>query len=859
VATVTSGATQPWGQDQARGDPVAWQRTVDGICNRFEDDWLDGLAPRIEEVLAACVLPSSQKAALLAELLKLERELRQRQGETLSASDYLTRFPEHGHVVRTVFGDSQVGPYEVLGLIGEGGMGTVYRVYDPAFRRTVALKVIRSNRLDDSVAQSRFRLEWQLAARLEHDHIVPVFDAGQDGDRLFYTMRYIQGRNLAEVIDHRPLPNHQAARYIEQVARAVDYAHKEQILHRDLKPSNIMIDSTDRAFVTDFGLAKVLGPMTGVATQSTERLGTLAYMAPEQARDPTRAVIESDVYSLGATLFEAVTGRPPFRAATLVAALEQIEKHEPPRPRRLNPAVDRDLETICLKCLEKEPGARYRSAALLADDLRRYLDHKPITVRRSGPIDLTKKWVRRNPSLAALVSVTGLLLFAVVTAFQTQRLKNRAEEREQELLNSYEIIARFAERRLVDRPDELLELLSLVSNQYGDYLQKNYRGDAWVAYLQNYRGDAWVARQSAKILTSLARITDLSGSRADALAKYEEALALWIPLAESAAGDLRIQSALADTWHDLGILRQALGRSTDSLTAYHKAREIRERLVAAEPENRWFRSALARSHGYIGDWELENGRRDDAKKSYDEALRIRQKLHSSDPDDVVATFQLARSYNNSGYLDRVAGNLEASLRANSLARKLQQELVDLDRKVAERRLSADPLNVIQHRDFRNDLANTISAMGVARAELDPVNAKKDQDEALALFDELVKDYPGAKRYEESQSWTLVQLAALGGSRGDLDKLNKADKTFVAREKDNPDVPQFQAWAARSLAVRGEILLRVGETEKEREDGLKYLKDARQRQDRLVVKNPNNFDFQAQLHQTQRALSKAQRD
>ena len=190
-----------------------------------------------------------------------------------------------------------------------------------------------------------------------------------------------------------------------------------------------MIDLTDRAFVTDFGLAKVLGQMTGVATQSTERLGTLAYMAPEQARDPTRAVIESDVYSLGATLFEAVTGRPPFRAETLVAALEQIEKHEPPRPRRLNPAVDRDLETICLKCLEKEPEGRYRSAALLADDLRRYLDHKPITVRRSGPIDLTRKWVRRNPSLAALASVTVLLLFAVVTAVQIERAEESGRKR----------------------------------------------------------------------------------------------------------------------------------------------------------------------------------------------------------------------------------------------------------------------------------------------------------------------------------------------------------------------------------------------------------------------------------------------
>ena len=780
---VKSEATQPWAQDKARGVPGDREREVDAICNRFEDDWLDGKSPRIEDLLAAYVLPASQKAVFLAELLKVERELRQRAGETLTASHYLPRFPDHGPVVRALFGDSQVGPYEVLGVIGEGGMGTVYRVFDPAFRRTVALKVIRSNRLDDSLAQSRFRLEWQLAARLEHDHIVPIFDAGQDGDRLFYTMRYIQGHNLAEVIDRRPLPGRQAARYIEQVARAVDYAHKEQILHRDLKPSNIMIDLADRAFVTDFGLAKVLGGMTGMSTQSTERLGTLAYMAPEQARDPTRAVIESDVYSLGATLFETITGRPPFRAETLVAALEQIEKHEPPRPRRLNPGVDRDLETICLKCLEKEPEGRYRSAALLANDLRRYLDHKPISARRSGPIDLTRKWVRRNPTLAALVSVSVLLLFAVVSAVVTQRLKNRAEEGERKLLNTYDYIIKFAERRLGDRPEELNELLSLVRNQYGDYLS-------------SHRGDARFARQSAQILTSLARITNLSGSRADALATYEEALTLWSPLAGSAPGDLELQAALADTWHEIGSLRKSLGHPNESLVAYHHARVIRERLVAASPGNRWFLSALARSHGYIGDWELENGYRAEAEVSYDKALKIRRGLYARDPSDVVAKFQLARSYNNSGYLARESGKLEESIAANEEARRLQVELVNLDPTDARHRLAADPLNVIQHRDFVNDLAYTHSAIGTARAESDPVKAADDHRQASVLFDRLVLDHPGANRYVESQAWIRTQIAASRGSLDDLAQLSEAEATFEALKRVNPGVLQIQSEAAR---------------------------------------------------------------
>jgi serine/threonine protein kinase len=837
AAAVTGMSTTTRCQEPSEAELCGWQRRVDALCDRFEDAWNDGEEPRIEDYLAACDLPPSRQGALLCELLKLERELRKQRGEEPTASHYLEHFPGHANIVRAVFGEPRLGPYELVGLIGEGGMGSVYRAYDPAFRRTVALKVIRSSRLDDSMAQSRFRLEWQLAARLEHDHIVPVFDAGQDGDRLFYTMRYIQGRNLAEVINHQPLPNYQAAHYIEQVARAVDYAHREQILHRDLKPSNIMIDMTGRAFVTDFGLAKVLGQMTGAATQSTDRLGTLAYMAPEQARDPTRAVIESDVYSLGATLYEAITGRPPFRAETLVGALEQIEKLEPLRPRRFNPALDRDLETICLKCLEKEPDGRYRSAGLMADDLRRYLDHKPITVRRSGPIDWTRKWVRRNPSLAALVSVTVLLVFAVVTAIQTERLRNRAEEGEQKLLNTYDYIIKFAERRLVDRPDELNELLSLVRTQYGDYLS-------------SHRGNARFARQSAQSLTSLARITDLSGSRADALASYEEALTLWTQLAESAGDDLTIQSALADTWHEIGALRQGLGRMAESRTAFQKARDIRQRLVAAEPTNRRFWSALARSDGYIGDWELENGQRASAEVSYDKALKVRQRLHDSDPSDVLATFQLARSYGNSARLARESGKTVESIAANSQAAKLQLELVAIGPVEARRRLTADPLNVIQYRDFQNDLANTFAGMGVDRAELDPVNARKDLDAALSVFSELATTYTGAINYVVGRDWVLVQIAALSDS---LEHLDRADETFRSVVKDNPDVLQFQAYAARSLAVRGEILQRIGKNDADRNAGRRLLKEALQEQDRLIAKSPHIFEFQAQREQTREAL------
>ncbi len=430
-----------------------------------------------------------------------------------------------------------------------------------------------------------------------------------------------------------------------------------------------------------------------------------------------------------------------------------------------------------------------------------------------------------------------LLLLAVVTAIQTERLRNRAEEGEQKLLHTYDYIIKFAERRLIDRPEELNELLSLVRTQYGDYLS-------------SHRGNARFARQSAQSLTSLARITDLSGSRADALASYEEALTLWIQLAESARDDLTIQSALADTWHEIGFLRQGLGRMAESRTAYQKARDIRERLVAADPNNRRFLSALARSDGYIGDWELENGQRSNAEISYDKALKVRQRLHDSDPSDVVATFQLARSYGNSARLARESGKLVESIEANSEARKLQLELVALGQVEARRRLTADPLNVIQYRDFQNDLANTFAGMGVDRAKLDPANARKDMDAALSVFSELATAYQGAKRYAVGRDWVLVQIAAMTDS---LDLLDDADKTFRSLMKDNRDVLEYQAYAARSLAVRGQILQRIGKNEEERNAGRRLLKEALQEQDRLVAKGPHIFEFKAQREQTRKAL------
>jgi serine/threonine protein kinase/xanthine/CO dehydrogenase XdhC/CoxF family maturation factor len=839
-----------------------WKRRVDALCDRFEDAWHDGEEPRIEEYLATCDLPPSQQMDLFCELLKLERELRQKRGEQPTASEYLKRFATHENTVKTVFGEQRLGLYELVGLIGEGGMGVVYRAYDPAMRRIVALKVIRATRLDDSAAQTRFRYEAQMAARLDHEHIVPVYEAGQEGSQLFYTMRYISGRNLKDAINKKPLENRRAAHYIEQVARAVDHAHGQMILHRDLKPSNILIDDSDRAYVTDFGLAKALDQTTQIGTMSTAPLGTLPYMAPEQARNPTRAVIESDVYSLGATLYEAITGRTPFQAESFVDLLQQVETEEPVAPRRINPSVDRDLETICLKCLEKEPQRRYSSALKLAEDLQRYRRNEPIQARPVRHLERLQKWTRRNPVAAALVSVTTLLLLAVCAIVLVARIarertieRNSSELGYQMALDTMGKIAQFAERKLNDRPADLRELLAIVSSEYDDFLARR-------------RSQPRFARQTATVLTQVARILSLFGTQADALTRHEQAREIRQSLVDLAPEDSTLRdelaAELAESWHDIGILRRALGKGPRAiLEAYDKALQIRQDLAAREPANRSFQSDLARSYGYIGDTQRESGHREEAGQSYDAALQIRERLFQANRSDLAAKFQLARSYGNSGYLERELVGLDrTATRQDRLERarvwhgkalELQRELVDVDPAQAERQLKGDTKTVIMFRDFQADLAATHRALGVIRTEFGQhAEALDEYQQALKILDQLIKDHAGVTEFQGERAWVLSYRGSLRNSPAELDE---AERVFRDLVRDNPNVIRFRAGAARNMAARGMLLLaRAGASATDFDEGRQLLSTAREEQRSIVANDPENFDYQSDLRQTEAALN-----
>jgi tetratricopeptide (TPR) repeat protein len=471
---------------------------VDQVCLRFEAGWRDGdgQRPRLEDFLDGTTGPL--RGALLEELLALELAYRYRGGERPALADYEQRFPKDGALVRAAFaeimppastpalgqpdrpsggtvaetrgprrtgreapatgadgdrtgaegealsteGTTQLGTgagppdYEILGELGRGGMGVVYKARHLPLKRAVALKMILAGAHAAPEQLDRFRTEAEAAARLQHPNIVQIYEVGEHDGRHYLALEFLEGGSLAHKLHGLPQPGPDAARLVEVLARAVHFAHERGIVHRDLKPANVLLADGGQPKIADFGLAKLLDGGTE-HTDSGAVLGTAGYMAPEQAGGRSREVGPlADVYSLGAILYELLTGRPPFVGQNFFETLVQVRGATPVPPRRLQPTVPRDLETVCLKCLEKEPRRRYASALALADDLRRFLDGKPVHARRTPPWERAWKWARRHPAGAALAAalvlavlggVTGAVYYGLYKGQVAASLKQQAE------------------------------------------------------------------------------------------------------------------------------------------------------------------------------------------------------------------------------------------------------------------------------------------------------------------------------------------------------------------------------------------------------------------------------------------------
>jgi serine/threonine protein kinase/Tfp pilus assembly protein PilF len=368
--------------------------TANGFCEKCGGRISSDAA---REVCPACLLESG--LGLLGD-------------ESEDAADH-EPLPRRSHGAPPVKMLGDFGDYELLEEIGRGGQGVVYRAHQKSLNRTVALKVVRLGPWATEAHLKRFRREAEAAASLDHPFIVPIHEVGEREGCCYFSMNFVEGGQLDEVVRREPIPIRRAVELIARVARTVHYAHEHGILHRDIKPGNILLDVKGEPHLTDFGLARLVEDESTV-TRTLEAMGTPSYMAPEQAAGNNAAVGKAtDVYGLGAVFYELLTGHPPFAGGTTYETIKLVLDTEPRQPRLWNRKIGRDLSAICLKCLEKDPQRRYSSALALAEDLEHWLKHEPIRAKRSGFFTHTRKWVRRKPAIAALIASLVALATAI--------------------------------------------------------------------------------------------------------------------------------------------------------------------------------------------------------------------------------------------------------------------------------------------------------------------------------------------------------------------------------------------------------------------------------------------------------------
>lgn len=329
----------------------------------------------------------------------------------------------------------RIASYAIMEEIGRGGMGVVYKAHDTRLKRTVALKVILAGGHAGEIELARFQTEAESVARLKHHHFVQIYEVGSDEGLPFLALEYCAGGSLEDRITKSPLAPRESAELVAKLAEAMEHAHQALVIHRDLKPGNVLFDDSGEPKITDFGLAKKVGEDDS-HTRTVSVMGSIGYMSPEQASGRTREATPAvDVYALGAILYRLLTGKTPFEGSSTVESLQLVINGVPVPIRRLSPSCPRDLETICLKCLEKAPDDRYRTAGDLAADLRRFLKGEPITARAATPLEQLVSWARRNP-LPTTIAIGGIVMLALLagamawTTYRNYRVIETIQHRE---------------------------------------------------------------------------------------------------------------------------------------------------------------------------------------------------------------------------------------------------------------------------------------------------------------------------------------------------------------------------------------------------------------------------------------------
>jgi eukaryotic-like serine/threonine-protein kinase len=736
------------------------------------------------------------------------------------------------------------GDYEILKELGRGGMGVVYKARQVSLNRHVALKMIKAGVLADDDELRRFQNEAEAVALLDHPGIVPVYEVGDHDGQRYFAMKLVEGGNLADQLESFKARPRAAAALLSETAEAVHHAHMRGILHRDLKPANILIDSEGHPHVTDFGLAKrVEGDVE--MTASGAILGTPAYMSPEQAHGRRGSITTAtDVYGLGAILYALLTGKAPFGGDSVIETVDAVRNRPPEPPKKLNPHVPPDLETICLKCLEKDPRRRYASAHELAADLDNWLDSRPIMARRVGPAERAWLWCKRKPVVAALAAAVVLAVIggtAAVIAVQARANRDllasntkldqqraRAEDREAQAIKAvknYGDVVR-NEPALMDDPvfEDLRKRLLNEPLSFFRSLHESLQAD------HDTRPES--LGRLAQASFDLGKLTNEIGDKQDAQRALEESLTIRSRLVREHPAEVQFQVDLAMSYFHIAIMRRATGRVSEAAEFYDQASAILARLVRANPSVALYQRHLADILFNVGLLKQETGHTKEALSIQEESLAIRDRLTREHPAEIPYQSDLAMSQSCIGILLKEQGRPVEALAALEKAVS-SLELLRRDRPSAEEILS--------------DLAENYDHIGVLRGELNrPAEALAAHEQARVIHERLTLEHPSVTRFQSdlasNQNNTGVLLYAIGRP---VEALAAHEQARVIQERltsKHPSVVDFQSSLARSYNNIGNLQNQLGK----KLAALAAHEQARAIRERLTRAEPTLIEFQDEL-------------
>ncbi len=647
-------------------------------------------------------------------------------------------------------------------------MGIVYKAIQTDLKRVVAVKMILAGPYSSAEIIARFRTEAEAIARLQHPHIVQVYDLGEHEGLPFFCLEFCAGGSLARKIKGAALHPAEAAALVEKLARAMHAAHQRNIVHRDLKPANVLLTEDGIPKVTDFGLAKLLDAGSS-PTLSDAIMGTPGYMAPEQVGGGRDLIgPRTDIYALGAILYECLVGRPPFLSPDRFEILTQVMTRDPVPPRRLQPKTPRDLETICLKCLHKEPAKRYATAEELAEDLRRYQAGEAIRARPLGPGERLWRWCRRQPALASLLVVLGLTIGAGLGGVLWQWRQAVAESRRADSnFREAQAQSRLAQENFRETLETVDRILTGVgeelANVVGSQPARQKLLEAALLYYQEFRtkhgDDPALQTELAQAPFRVARIYDDLGKDAEAVAAYEQARTLQDQLAQAHPEDIKPLRDLARTCNFLGVLHRSKRRWSEAEQALQQGLKIRQELVAAHPEDRELQRDLAQSLASIGvlhGFRAKNDRTltTEARKQeqtmsldfFERSLALRVQLAEGQPFDSEAQRDLAQSYNQIGVLKEETGRWEE-------VRDYYEKSLHIRQQVA----LANPRG-LRDQDTLGQVYFNLGNWHRVSQRLDA--ARHCYEEASKIRGKLARDNPAIPGYRYSFALTLNNLGYL---------------------------------------------------------------------------------------------------